>query len=52
MLTMRTNNDVALKTLQETAGHASLSTTATYLHKRDQERYGELVASLDKPGAA
>ncbi len=52
MLTMHANNGVALKTLQDTAGHASLSTTATYLHKSDQERHDELMASLDKPGAA
>ena len=52
MLTMHANNGVALKTLQDTAGHASLATTATYLHKSDQERHDELMASLDKPGLA
>ena len=35
MLTTHANSGV-LKTLQETAGHASLSTTATYLHKSDR----------------
>lgn len=52
MLTVHANNGVALKTLQDTAGHASLATTATYLHKSDQERHDELMASLDKPGLA
>ena len=43
MLTTHANNGVALKTLQDTAGHASLSTTATYLHKSDRERHDELI---------
>ena len=50
MLTTHANNGVALKTLQDTAGHASLSTTATYLHKSDRERHDELMASLGQPG--
>ena len=50
MLTTHANNGVALKTLQDTAGHASLSTTATYLHKSDRERHDELMASLKNPG--
>lgn len=45
------NNGVALKTLQDTAGHASLSTTATYLHKSDKERHDELMTSLENPWA-
>ena len=49
MLTTHANNGVALKTLQDTAGHASLLTTATYLHKRDRERHDELMASLENP---
>ena len=49
MLTTHANNGVALKTLQDTAGHASLSTTATYLHKSDRERHDELMASLENP---
>ena len=49
MLTTHANNGVALKTLQDTAGHASLSTTATYLHKSDRERHDELMASLESP---
>ena len=52
MLTTHANNGVALKTLQDTAGHASLSTTATYLHKSDRERHDELMASLENPGSA
>lgn len=51
MLTTHANNGVALKTLQATAGHASLSTTATYLHKSDRERHDELITSLENPGA-
>jgi integrase/recombinase XerD len=50
MLTTHANNGVALKTLQDTAGHASLSTTATYLHKSDKERHDELSASIENPG--
>ena len=50
MLTTHANNGVALKTLQHTAGHASMSTTATYLHKSDRERHDELMAPLDNPG--
>ena len=49
MLTTHANNGVALKTLQDTAGHASLSTTSTYLHKSDRERHDELMASLENP---
>ena len=52
MLTTHANNGVALKTLQDTAGHASLSTTATYLHKSDKERHDELMASIEHPGSA
>ncbi len=52
MLTTHANNGVALKTLQDTAGHASLSTTATYLHKSDKERHDELMTSLENPGSA
>ena len=51
MLTTHANNGVALKTLQDTAGHASLSTTATYLHKSDRERHDELMTSLENPGS-
>ena len=50
MLTTHANNGVALKTLQDTVGHASLSTTATYLHKSDRDRHDELMASLENPG--
>ncbi|PPC88018.1 MAG: integrase [Hyphomicrobium sp.] len=52
MLTTHANNGVALKTLQDTAGHASLSTTAIYLHKSDKERHDELMASMDHPESA
>jgi site-specific recombinase XerD len=48
MLTKHANNGVALKTLQDTAGHASLATTATYLHKSDKERHDEIMASLER----
>jgi integrase/recombinase XerD len=51
MLTTHANNNVALKTLQDTAGHANMSTTATYLHKSDKERHDELLASLENPFA-
>ena len=50
MLTTHANNGVALKTLQDTVGHASLTTTATYLHKSDRERHDELMASLEQSG--
>lgn len=46
MLTNHANNGVQLKTLQDTAGHASIATTAGYLHKSDQQRYDEIIASL------
>lgn len=46
MLTMHANNDVSLKALQDTAGHANISTTAIYLHKSDKERHDELIGSL------
>jgi integrase/recombinase XerD len=50
MLTRQANRNVALKTLQETAGHASLSTTAMYLHKSDHERHDELLNAMEKAG--
>lgn len=46
MLTTHANNDVSLKTLQDTAGHANISTTATYLHKSDKDRHDELMQSV------
>ena len=48
MLTNHANNGVQLKTLQDTAGHANISTTAAYLHKTDHERHDEIIASVDK----
>lgn len=45
MLTMHANNDVQLKTLQDTAGHADISTTARYVHKSDNDRHDELLRS-------
>jgi len=48
MLTNHANNGVQLKTLQDTAGHANISTTAGYLHKTDNERHDELIASVGK----
>lgn len=47
MLTNHANNGVQLKTLQETAGHASIATTAAYLHKTDNERHDEILASAN-----
>jgi site-specific recombinase XerD len=48
MLTNHANNGVQLKTLQETAGHASIATTAAYLHKTDNERHDEILASSER----
>jgi integrase/recombinase XerD len=48
MLTNHANNGVQLKTLQDTAGHANIATTAGYLHKTDNERHDEIIASIDK----
>jgi hypothetical protein len=50
MLTNHANNGVQLKTLQDTAGHASIATTAGYLHKADNERYDEIVGSAAGKG--
>jgi integrase/recombinase XerD len=50
MLTNHANNGVQLKTLQETAGHASIATTAAYLHKTDNERHDEIIASVKAEG--
>lgn len=46
MLSFHANNGVPLTTLQATAGHANLSTTALYLHKDDIERHEEILQSL------
>jgi site-specific recombinase XerD len=45
MLTNHANSGVQLKTLQDTAGHANIATTAAYLHKRDHERHDEIIGS-------
>jgi site-specific recombinase XerD len=50
MLTNHANNGVQLKTLQDTAGHANIATTAGYLHKTDNERYDEIIASVANKG--
>jgi len=50
MLTNHANNGVQLKTLQDTAGHANIATTAAYLHKTDNERYDEIIASVSGRG--
>jgi site-specific recombinase XerD len=50
MLTNHANNGVQLKTLQDTAGHANIATTAAYLHKTDNERYDEIIASANGRG--
>jgi site-specific recombinase XerD len=47
MLTNHANNGVQLKTLQDTAGHASIATTAAYLHKTDNQRHDEIMASVN-----
>ena len=47
MLTNHANNGVQLKTLQDTAGHANIATTAGYLHKTDNERHDEIIASVE-----
>ena len=45
MLTNLANDGVQLKTLQDTAGHANIATTAGYLHKTDNERHDEIIGS-------
>jgi integrase/recombinase XerD len=50
MLTNHANNGVQLKTLQDTAGHANIATTAAYLHKTDNERHDEIIASVNGKG--
>ncbi|MCC2974362.1 tyrosine-type recombinase/integrase [Massilia sp. IC2-476] len=45
MLTKHANSGVQLKTLQDTAGHANIATTAAYLHKQDHERHDEILGS-------
>ncbi len=50
MLTNHANNGVQLKTLQDTAGHANIATTAAYLHKTDNERYDEIITSVNGRG--
>ncbi len=52
MLTTHANNDVSLKVLQDTAGHANISTTAMYLHKSDKERHDEILASHARDNTA
>ncbi|RNF29177.1 integrase family protein [Massilia aurea] len=48
MLTNHANSGVQLKTLQDTAGHANIATTAGYLHKTDKERHDEILGSDGK----
>jgi site-specific recombinase XerD len=50
MLTNHANNGVQLKTLQDTAGHANIATTAAYLHKTDNERHDEIIRSANGKG--
>ncbi|MGB9111046.1 MAG: tyrosine-type recombinase/integrase [Telluria sp.] len=50
MLTNHANNGVQLKTLQDTAGHANIATTAAYLHKTDNERHDEIIRSANGTG--
>lgn len=51
MLTNHANNGVQLKTLQDTAGHANIATTARYLHKSDHERHDEIMISTNNQTA-
>ncbi len=50
MLTNHANSGVQLKTLQDTAGHANIATTAAYLHKTDHERHDEILGSMGDQG--
>jgi integrase/recombinase XerD len=50
MLTNHANSGVQLKTLQDTAGHANIATTAAYLHKTDHERHDEILGSNGDKG--
>ncbi len=50
MLTNHANSGVQLKTLQDTAGHANIATTAAYLHKTDHERHDEILGSTGDKG--
>jgi len=50
MLTNHANSGVQLKTLQDTAGHANIATTAAYLHKQDHERHDEILGSGGNKG--
>ena len=50
MLTNHANKGVQLKTLQDTAGHANIATTAAYLHKTDHQRHDEIIASVNGKG--
>jgi integrase/recombinase XerD len=50
MLTNLANKGVQLKTLQDTAGHANIATTAGYLHKTDNERHDEIIGSAKEKG--
>ena len=52
MLTNHANSGVQLKTLQDTAGHANIATTAAYLHKTDKERHDEILGSGSDGGIA
>ena len=45
MLTNLANDGVQLKTLQDTAGHANIATTAGYLRKTDNERHDEILGA-------
>jgi site-specific recombinase XerD len=50
MLTNQANNGVHLKTLQDTAGHANIATTAAYLHNTDEEDLDEIITSANSKG--
>jgi site-specific recombinase XerD len=50
LLTNHAYYGVQLMRLQDTAGHANIATTAAYLHKTDNERYDEIIASVNGRG--
>lgn len=49
MLSHLANAGVPLKILQETAGHASITTTERYLHVSDQQRHAALTVAMAPP---
>jgi site-specific recombinase XerD len=52
MLSAHANKGVNLKTLQGTAGHASIATISRYLHRADNDRHDEIMACIRDDSAA